>query len=113
MYYFVNKENVVRFAHVTFDFISLYFFVLTFAMKSKDAKYKSHRNVLVFYKQRKMWTNFKKFHEQISDFVSFPLFHFHWFGFIFVAKLRDFGFESHSNTLIVFDEETLNFIVIV
>ena len=35
----------------------------------------------------------------MSDFVSFLL-----FGFTLVIKLRNFGFESHSNTLIFFDK---------
>ena len=40
----VIKENDVRFAHVSLDFLSLFFFflfALTFTMKLKDAKYKS------------------------------------------------------------------------
>ena len=37
---------------------------------------------------------------KISDFVSFPL-----FGFTLVIKLRNFNFESHWNTLIIFDKK--------
>ena len=33
----------------------------------------------------------------MSNFVSFPL-----FGFTLFAKLRDFGFKGHQNTLIFF-----------
>ena len=34
-------------------------------------------------------------HENLSDFVSFPL-----FGFTLVIKLRNFDFESYRNTLL-------------
>ena len=37
-------------------------------------------------------------HGIMSDFVSFTL-----SGFTLVIKLRNFDFESHSNTLIFFD----------
>ena len=36
------RKNTVKFAYVSSDFISLYLFVLTFAMKLKSANYKSH-----------------------------------------------------------------------
>ena len=36
------RKITVRFAHVPCDFISLYLFALTFAMKLKSANYKSH-----------------------------------------------------------------------
>ena len=36
----------------------------------------------------------------MSDFDSFPS-----FGFTLVIKLRNFDFESHSNTLIFFDKK--------
>ena len=39
-------------------------------------------------------------HENVSDFVSFPL-----FGFTLVIKLRNFDFESHLDTLICFDKK--------
>ena len=49
MYYFVNKRNTLRFAHVLCNFISLYLIVLTFAMRLKNANNKSHWNTVVFY----------------------------------------------------------------
>ena len=36
----------------------------------------------------------------MSDFVSFPL-----FGFILVIKLRNFDFEGHENTLMLFGKK--------
>ena len=42
-----------------------------------------------------MW-DLKMSHENMSDFVSFPL-----FGFTLVIKLRNFDFESHWNTLLL------------
>ena len=41
-------KNAIRFAHVMFDFISFYLFVLSLAMKLKHANCKSHGNILVF-----------------------------------------------------------------
>ena len=41
---------------------------------------------------------FNMYHEEMSDFASFPL-----FGLTLFIKLRNFDFESHSNTLIFFD----------
>ena len=100
MYYFVNKKNTVRFAHVPCDFISLYLIVLTFAMRLKSANYKSHWNILVFYDQWKIMSDLNMFHRKISDFVSIPL-----FGYTLDIKLRNFDFESHWNILIFFDKE--------
>ena len=37
---------------------------------------------------------------KISDFVSVPL-----FALTFVMKLKDFGFKSHLNTLLFFDQK--------
>ena len=92
-------KNTVRFAHVPCDFISLYLFVLTFAMKLKSANCKSNWNISVFYDQWKM-SDLTMSHGQMSDFVSFPL-----FGFTLVTKLRNFDFESHWNTLVFFDKK--------
>ena len=41
-------------------------------------------------------------HKKMSDFVSFP-----FFGFTLIIKLRNFYFESHSNTLILFDKKDM------
>ena len=100
MYYFVSKKkNTVRFAHVSCDFISLYLFVLTFAMKLRDDSYKSHWNVLVIYDQLKM-SDLNVSPAEMSDFVSFPL-----FGFTVVIKLRIYDFESHWNNLLFFNKK--------
>ena len=42
---------ILWFAHVPFNSITFYLFVLNFAMKLKDINYKSHWNILVFYDQ--------------------------------------------------------------
>ena len=90
------RKNTVRFAHVLFDFTSLYLFVLTFAMKETNCK--SHWNILVFCDQWKILSDLNMSHGK--NFVSFPL-----FGFTLVIKLRNFDFESSWNTLILFDKK--------
>ena len=69
-----------------------------FAMKS--ANYKSHQNILVFYNQWKIMSDLNMSHEEMSDFVLFPL-----FGFTLVIKLRNFDIESHWNAWIFFDKK--------
>ena len=61
MYYFVNKENTVRFAHVLF--------VLTLAIKLNDASCKSDWNILVCCGHWKMMSDLNMFHGKTSDFV--------------------------------------------
>ena len=51
--------------------------------------------ILVFCEQRKVMSDLNTSYEEMSDFVSFPL-----FGFTVIIKLRNFDFESHRNTLI-------------
>ena len=96
-------KNIVKFAHALFDFISLYLFALTFAMKLKDANYKSHWKILLFCDQLKIMSDLNMPHEKMSDFDSFVL-----FGFTLVIKLRNFDFESHWNTLIFFDKKMIS-----
>ena len=91
------KRNTVRFAHVPFNFISLFMFVLTFTMKLKDVNYESHWNMLVFCDQWKIKSDLNISHEKMTGFVSFLL-----FGFTLVIKLRNFDFKSHWNTLVFF-----------
>ena len=50
------------FVHVRLNFISIYLFVLTLAMKLKDANYKSHWNILVYWDQWKMISDLNMFH---------------------------------------------------
>ena len=89
-----TRKNTVSFKHVFFHFISLYLFVLTFAMKLKDANYKKY-----YFATNEKWCQMKKYmsHEEISDFVSCPL-----FGFTIVIKLRNFDFESLWITVIFY-----------
>ena len=47
-----------------------------------------------------MMSDLNMFHEKMSEFVSFPS-----FRFTLVIKLRNFDFESHRNTLIIFGEK--------
>ena len=82
---------------VPFGFVSLYLFVLTFAMKLKDANYKSRWNRLVFLRPMKNDVRFEYVPWKMSDIVSFPL-----FRFVLVIKLSNFDFGSHWNTLIFF-----------
>ena len=51
MYYFVNKEWHRQICTCPCDFISIYLFALTFAIKLKSANYKSHSNNLLSYDQ--------------------------------------------------------------
>ena len=101
MHHVVNKENYCQIWTWPFNFISLYF-VLTFAMKLKDANYKSHWNVLVFCEQWKMVSDLNISHETMSYFISFLM-----FGFTLFIKLRNFHFKSHWNTLIFFDKKDM------
>ena len=78
--------------------MSLYLFVLTFAVKLKDAYYKCHWNILVFCDQWEMILDLNISHEKMADFVSFP-----FFGFTVFIKLRIFDSESHWTTLIFFN----------
>ena len=48
-----------------------------------------------------MMSDLNMSHEKTSDFLPFP-----WFGFTLVIELRHFDFESHWNTLILFDKKT-------
>ena len=82
------RESTVKFAHVLFNFISLYLFVLTCAMK--DANYKSHLNTLIFFDKKEIMLDLNMSHKKMSDFVSLSL-----FDFTLVIKLRNFDFEGH------------------
>ena len=94
------RKNTLRFAHVPFNFISLYLSVLTFAMKLRNTNYKSLWNNLVFCDQWKIMSDLNMSHGKMSDFVSFPL-----FEFTLVMKLRNFDFEIHWNTGTFFDKK--------
>ena len=80
------------------DFFVL--FALVFAMKLKDANYKSHRNNLVFCDHWKILPDLNISHRTLSDFVSFLL-----FRSTLVIKLRNCDFESHWNSLVFFDKK--------
>ena len=86
------RKNTVRFAHSSFNFISLYLLMLTFAMKLKDAYYKNHWNILVLCDQWKMMSDLNMNHERMSDFISFSL-----FGFTLAIKLRNFEKDMVSD----------------
>ena len=62
--------------------------------------YKSHWNILVFCDRWKLISDFNMSHGEMSDFVSLQL-----FEFTLAIKLRNFDFESHWNTLIIFDRK--------
>ena len=47
--------------YVPFDFIPFYLFLITFAMKLKNANYESHWNILVFCDQRKVMSDLNLF----------------------------------------------------
>ena len=100
MFCFVNKENTVRFAHFTCDFIWLYLFVLTFAINLKYGNYKSRVNILVTNeKWCQMWI--------YSIEKCLILFHFHylsslwsWNGEISILKFTEILY-------IFFDKRTI------
>ena len=60
-----------RFAHVPFDFISLYLFLLTIAIKLKDTNYKSHWNILVLCGQQKKMSDKFWFWKSLKCFNIF------------------------------------------
>ena len=49
-----------------------------------------------------MLSDLNRSRPKMSDFVSSSL-----FGFTLVIKLRNFGFESHWNTLVFFDKKNM------
>ena len=63
----------------------------------KDANYKSHWNILVFWDQWKMMPDLNMSHGKMLDFVSSS-----FFVFTLVIKLRYFDFDSHWNALMFF-----------
>ena len=81
--------------------ISFYLFVLTFAMKFKEANYKSFKYFIIFWPMKND-VNLNTFHRKMSDCVSFSL-----FGFTVVIRLRNFDFESHWNIWIFFDKKDM------
>ena len=102
MYYFVNKEKYCQIRTFPMWFCFTYLYVLMFAMKLKCANYNSHWNILLFYDQWKILSDFNMSHGKMSDFVSFPL-----FEFILVINLRNFDFESHWNTVTFFEQKDM------
>ena len=69
---FLRKSTAI-FAHVPCDFISLYLFVLTFAMKLKSTNYKRHQYFSIF---RPMQNNDVRF-----EYVPWKnVIHFHCLG---------------------------------
>ena len=94
--------------NVLFIFISLYLFVLTFAMKLKYANYKSHWNILVFYEQWKMMSDLNMSQEKISDFISFPLFGF----MVVIVTLIFFDEKERASNLNIFHGKNVRFCLI-
>ena len=68
-----NGVILCEFAHVSFFFFSFYLFVLAFAVRLKDAKYKSCWNNFVFCNERKVMPYMNISREKIPDFASIPL----------------------------------------
>ena len=97
-----TRKNTARFAHVPFNFISLYVCVFTFTMKLKDPNYKSYWNILVFCDQWKMMSDVS-----MSDGKTCHLALSLLFGFPLVITLRNSVPESHWNTLILFDKKDM------
>ena len=90
------RKCAVRFAHILFYFISFYLSAHNFAMKLKDANYRSHWNILEFRDQWKMMSVLNMSRGKVSGFVSFLMFRFTLF-----IKLRNFYFERNWNTSIL------------
>ena len=62
VYYMEIRKSTVRFAHVSFKFILLYLFLLTFAIRLKDANCRSYWNILAFCHQWKMMSDLNMSH---------------------------------------------------
>ena len=92
MYFFVSDKKCCQIC--TYP---VYLLVLTSAMKLKDANYKSHWTILVLFDQWKKMSDLNMSHEDMSDFVLFPL-----LGFTLVIKLRNFDFQSYWKILNIF-----------
>ena len=63
--------------HVPYNFISLYWIVITFTMRLESSNYYLNMS-----------------HGKMSDFVSFPL-----FGFNLVVKPRNFDFKANGQEI--------------
>ena len=72
----------------------LHDFAMIFKYSNKSLKYFS------ILRPMKNDATFEMSHEEMSTFVSFPLFVFN-----LVIELRNFDFQSHWNTLIFFDQK--------
>ena len=83
-------RNTVIFAHALFDFVSHYLFVLTLAMKMRDANYKVSLKYFSILRPIKTYVRFEYVLWKMSDFVSLSL-----FRFTLVTTLGNFDFESH------------------
>ena len=104
---FFNKKdmtsdlNSLNMSHgKTSDFVSFPLFGFTLVMKLRNFDFESHWNTLIFFNEEDMTSdlnNLNMSHGKMSDFVLFPL-----FGSTLVIKLRNFNFEIHGNTLILF-----------
>ena len=115
------KKSTVRFAHISFHFISFQLFVLTnwkmliikvieilsiLRPMKNDVRfeYVPWKNVWFCFISM-VWVmawELNMFHGKISDFVSFLS-----FRFTLVIKLTNFDFEGHWNILILFDKKDM------
>ena len=96
-------KNDVRFEYAhgkMSDFISFPLFRFTLVMKLKKKMVLKVIEMLWYFFIKKLWP--QTWICLIEECLVFFHFSFPWFGFALVIKLRNFYFESHWNTLIIF-----------
>ena len=85
--------NTVRFEYapwknIWFCLLPMFGFILVIKLRNSD--FESHWNALIDFDKKKMFSDLNISHENISDFVSFPL-----FTFTLDIKLRIFDLKGH------------------
>ena len=96
--YFLNQEKC-QIGTCPVRFLSFCLFVLNCAMKLKDANYKNHWNILVFYGQWKMTSDLNVSHGKMLDFVAFNCLDslYSWNSEISILKVIEENMASDLN----------------
>ena len=93
MYYFVSKR---KYCQICSSPVQYYFSLRVCTHFCSELEKRQLQTSSKQYEQWKIMSDLNMLHRKFSNFVSLPL-----FGFTFLIKLRNSGFESHGNTSIV------------
>ena len=95
--FFDKRRYWVRFKYLPWKNVWFCFiFIVSVHFSHKTDKLRFWKSLKYFnfiWSKKDIASDFSMFHGNISDFIWFPL-----FGFTLVKKLRNFDFESHSNS---------------